>query len=275
MKVNADVKGNPLPCELYLDGYLKDNLDILYKLVVKDWDGINVTWGYEGDGKSVFELQKNLYMDANFNLDHVVFTPKQFEECIDSAPKQSAILWDEADILAGNWWDEILQALKSKFKRIRSKNLFVSLVTPTVFDMDKYFVIHRTRFGVEVYSSGADRGFFKFFDREKKKTMFLKGRRDWNTNVVKPSFYGRFMKLPEGFPIDMEAYNIKKDEATRELIALQGLSKAERVVRFRRDVLGRLTKFVDSKYSEKWTQEEYAHLFGVDRSAISRDLDSN
>ena len=271
MKVNQDVRGRPLPCELYMDGYLKTNLDTLFKLVSKQWDGINCTWGYEGDGKTVLEMQKNLYLNADFNLDNIVFNPEQFNEAVDNAKQYDTILWDEADILAGNWWDDILQTLISKFKRIRSKNLFVSLVTPTVFDMNRYFVIHRTRFGIEVYSKGFERGYFKFFNRARKKTMYLKGKRDWNTNVVKPNFIGRFTNLPVGFPVDMIAYNNKKDEATIDLMKAQGLSKLQHLAKYRKTCLIKLKEFLD-KGGIKATQEEYSNIFGVDRSNISRDL---
>lgn len=269
-KLRTDVRGRPLDCELYMDGYLKSNLQGLYEFVRNDWDGIGFVTGYEGDGKTVLGMQMAHYLDADFNLENVVFTAGQFEERVDEADPFTAIVWDEADDLSKGWWDDMLQALISKFKRIRSKNLFIILITPTIFDLQKYFVIHRTRFLIEVYSDGTIRGFFKFFNRERKKDLYIKGKRHWDMDAASSNFKGRFTKLPEGFPIDWDSYNEKKDEATEAMLALQGQNKQQVVVKYRRDCVKRLYDLLERKGLD-WNQQDIAEVFGVDRTTVSKD----
>lgn len=217
-KVVTDVKGNKLPCELYVDGYMYENLKIMHDLVERDWDNIGFYCGYEGDGKTVMAFLNALVLDSSFNLNKVVFTPEQFSVAVDDAPKGSVIVWDEADDLAAGWNNSIVLAVKQKLKRIRSHNLHIELVTPSLFDVNKYFVISRTRYLIHIYSHGVERGFFRFFNMEGKKDLYINGRREWNWNAAKPAFKGRFTKLPDGFPIDWKEYQAKKDEATAGIL---------------------------------------------------------
>ena len=83
VKVKTDVNGNALPCEIYLDGTEKENLDFYNKKRNLDWDVVGAVVGLEGDGKSIFTAQRALYMDHKFNVDNIVFTEYQFYEAVD------------------------------------------------------------------------------------------------------------------------------------------------------------------------------------------------
>lgn len=272
VKVNEDVQGRPLPCELYFDGYLRKNMEFMGSLPAHDWDNIGLVVGYEGDGKSVFSHQMALGLDAEFCLDHIVFTPEEFEQAVDKAPKGSAIVWDEADDLASAWYDDMLKALKRKMKTIRDKNLHIILVTPTLFDLNKYFAISRTRWVAHIFAEGLTRGFFRFFARDRKKTLYLKGRSDWDMQAAKPNFYGRFTDYPEGFPIDVSAYKEKKHSATEGIIeAGRRLGKNEIEANYRKAAVER---FVELREANDWPlrDSDIAEVFGVHRTTISKDL---
>ena len=259
---------------LYMDGYLHKNLTALQNIVRKDWDCIGLYVGYEGDGKTVKAMQDALFFDKDFNIDKVVFTPEQFSEAVDNAPKYSVVLWDEADeVVAANWANKTTIAITRKLKRIRSKNLFILLVTPTFFDLGKYFATHRTRYMIHIYSEGTQRGYLRFFNREKKKLLYLKGKKEWDLNCVRPNFLGRFTKLPDNFPIDWKEYQAKKDEAT---VGLEDNNHHDDGVRlkiqeFRGQSLVRLERLIFQKFNKKLTNFELAHIFDVDRSTITKD----
>jgi hypothetical protein len=68
--------------EYYMDGYLKQNLDIAKKVITKDWDMLFVMDGSEGSGKSVLTMQSAYYCDSSLTLDRVVFTPLKFRKAI-------------------------------------------------------------------------------------------------------------------------------------------------------------------------------------------------
>lgn len=232
-------------CEIYLDGTLRENLDILKEFVARDWDSIGLLTGEEGDGKSSFAAQICYYLDPSFNIDKIVFNAEQFDKAVESLPPGSAILWDEADDWSRHYADRMLIALKRQFKRIRSKRFHIILSTPTFFDMNKYLAIHRSRYMIEVYSNGLERGFFKFYSRSDKQFLFFKGGKFWDTGAQDPSFRGRFCKIPEGFPVDFSPngeYQQKKDLATKDLlIGAKKASGQEAVALYKLDCVKRGT----------------------------------
>ena len=279
VKVKTDVKGNPLPCEIYLDGTEKKNLDALRLKQKKKWDVIGIVVGSEGDGKSVYAMQRALYFDANFNIDNIVFTSKDFLDAVNDKekfPNGSCILWDEADDLGDHWASSITKTLTKTFKRIRKRQLFILLVTPTFFDLNKYFAIHRLRFLIHIHSSGLDRGFFRFFSSRRKKDLYIFGKQMWNMRLpnVKSNFIGRFTKLPKDFPVDFSEdgeYETKKDSATAELGDLL-FSKKDMEIHLRK-------KFVLSLWNNlflekiKPSQRIISNLLGLSRDQVRGDIE--
>jgi hypothetical protein len=209
--VKVDCNG----CEIYLDGYMKENLDFLKKKVKLKWDGVSLWVGDEGDGKTTMALQAALYLDPNLCLENITFNPEDFEEAVNRAAPFTSIVWDEADALGGHWANVMVQAMKRLMKRIRSKQLYIFLVTPTMFDLGKYFVIHRTQVLIHIYSTGLERGKFRMFVGDKKRNLYFYGYKMWNMKAERPNFIGSFTNLPKNFPIDMRAYEVKKDESTQ------------------------------------------------------------
>lgn len=277
VKVKQDVKGRPLQCEIYLDETLKNNLDDLNKIVNKDWDGFGLIVGYEGDGKSVFAQQVAYYLDANFNIDNIVFNIKQFKEATENAPPNSCIVFDESDALAKNWQDTTLNELVAYAKRMRSKNLFVLFVTPTFFDMSWYFAAHRSRFMLHVYSKGLQRGFFRFFNKQRKFNLYNDGKKYKNmylnkNKYHKPNFIGRFTKIPAGFCISEEEYNAKKDEATSEVLeANKEKNSTYAKQKYRRSVLKNFIDFCDRNNIDH-DYKVYSKVLAVSNDTIYKDL---
>lgn len=205
--------------EIYLDGYLKENLDLVSKRVHKDWDCVAICTGQEGDGKTTLAAECCYYLDPKFKLDNVVFNAEQFEELVDKAEPYSAVLWDECDELGGHWANRMLMAIKRKFMRIRSKNLFIFLVTPSLFHLNMYFVMHRPLFLLQVYSDKMERGFFNFYSRNGLQALYIHGKKAWNMKAWNPDFYGRFTQWPDGFSLNKGEYNFKKNQAVKNMLA--------------------------------------------------------
>lgn len=205
--------------KLYLDGYLQQNLDHIRERVHKDWDCVGLITGEEGSGKTEVACEVAFYLDNSFNLNKIVFNAEQFEEVVDKAEPYTAIVWDEADDLGGHWANQMLMAIKKKFMRIRSKNLYIFLVTPSLFHLSIYFVMHRPLFLMDVYSDKLERGYFKFFAKAELKNLYIHGKKYWNMNAWKPNFRGRFTKWPVGFPVDRQGYKDKKAAAVKDMIS--------------------------------------------------------
>lgn len=277
VKVKEDVNGNPLPCEIYLDGKMKQNFDFYNKKRNLNWDVVGAVVGLEGDGKTVMTLQYALYMDYKFNIDHIVFTEEQFYEAVDDEvkfPDGSCLVWDEADAAAEHFASTIIRAMTKKFKRIRKRRLVIFLVTPTFFDMNRYFAVHRLRFLIEVYSNGLERGFFNYFNIVQKRLLYFEGKKYWNMGAVNSSSYGRFTDLPKGFPVDMRKgseYDKKKDEATKEISGDENGIKLPAKAKKELQLL--IHKFIaKNMLKDNITRTQIAKWFGVSNTTISELL---
>lgn len=200
--------------EKYYDQYLVNAFELIKEAVARKWDGLFYVGGYEGDGKSEFAAQMAYYFDPTYCLDRCVFTPQQFIEAVDKAQPKQAIVYDEAqDVMESTAKDKTAQEIKSLMTRIRKKQLFIIIVAPDFWRINKYLFIHRARAFLRIYSRGLDRGFFEYYNREKKHELKIKGQR-YEQLVVKPNFRGRFTHW---FPLDQEEYEAKKDAATRKI----------------------------------------------------------
>ncbi len=77
--------------------------------------------------------------------------------------------------------------------RLAQKKLFVGIVMPSFFDVDKYVAIWRSRVLIHVYTGkNFQRGHFSFYNMERKKDLYVNGKRFYNYYKPSPNFRGRF-----------------------------------------------------------------------------------
>lgn len=259
---SKDVNGNDLPCNLQIDGYLLGVLNDSEELVRKNFDCIALVTGEEGAGKTTLAMQCCLYLDHNFSNKSICFNARGFEELLQTLPKGSAILWDEADDVGSNWASAMMITLKKTFKRIRKMNYKIFLVTPTFHDLNKYFAIHRTRYLINVYAEFTERGMFRFYDAFAKKKLYINGKKEMNMRAYKSTFYGAFKNYPKGFPVDFEKYEADKDEATLLALGEKNSGKDVRMEYYQR------LRLRHEKEGIKWGNKDYAEIFGLTRQSI-------
>lgn len=216
----------------YMDFNLKKNIDsYLIPAVLKGWDCVGLVTGIEGSGKSTATMSFAKYVDPTFpgepiegraqqrKCDRIVFTPTQFMQAIDDAKPGQAIVFDEAvmGFMATDASTEMQKILVKKMVTIRKKRLFIFIVLPSIFLLRMYMAVFRTRYGIHFYSpDGLERGFFKFYSYERKRELYINGKKDFNQAVVQPDFLGRCTNT-EGYFFDVEEYEKKKDDAIIEL----------------------------------------------------------
>ena len=213
-----------------MNSLLKFQLDIMVNAVQYDFDSIIIIDGeIEGSGKSVLAQQVGYYMawkcGKTMSLNHIVFTPNQFLEAIDNAEKRECIIWDEAYQGSSKWrqMSKINQVIMSRLQKIRQKNLFIVIVLPYFFDLNSYLAVPRSWFLIHVEIKNQMevteqeevnfdkpifvRGFFQFYSRARKKSLFFQGRREYNYDYVRGNFIGNF---PQYYCVDEIAYKDKK-----------------------------------------------------------------
>ncbi|MFW6130315.1 MAG: hypothetical protein ACOC56_03950, partial [Atribacterota bacterium] len=184
----------------FIEPWIKNRFDnkIIPDLEKKDKDCIIAFDGKEGSGKSFLAIQWCKYIDPSFNLSRVVFTPEEFREAIYRAKKGQAILFDEAftGFSSRSALSGVNRTLISLMMQIRQKNLFIGIVLPTFFLLDKYISLFRTRVLVHVYENKGRRGFFRVYSSKKKRLLIMnKDSRTYSYGVrskKKGRFYGVF-----------------------------------------------------------------------------------
>lgn len=231
--------------EYFLEDWVKDRFDnkILPDLKKRDKDCIIAVDGKEGSGKSTMGLQWCKYIDPTFDLSRVVFTPEEFREVIYRAKKGQAIMFDEAftgfssrAALSG-----VNRTLISLMMQIRQKNLFIVIVLPTVFLLDKYISLFRTRVLIHVYENHNRRGYFRIYSSKKKRQLIMaKEARTYSYGVYskkKGRFYGVFALGEE----NEEKYREKKMKAL-ELAEKNPMSAGQIKYREQRNIVIYLLK---------------------------------
>ena len=170
-----------------------------------------------------------------FNLNYIVWTPKQFERVVNTAPPHSAILFDEF-VLAGLGTEamtKVQNTIKKYFTLIRKRQLYIVLIIPYIFLLSSYFAVARTRALIHVTSpDGIKRGYFKFYSYTQKKDLFFYGKKQWKYSK-KYSFMGYSkVKELEEMGIDSDIYDRKKDKATQSIMDDENKAQRQWINRF-------------------------------------------
>lgn len=203
----------------FLEPWIKKKFDekIMPDIQKKDKDCIIAIDGKEGSGKTYLALQWCKYIDPSFNLSRVCFTPEEFREAVYNAKKNQAVLFDEAftGFSSRASLSGVNKTLISLMMQVRQKNLFIVIVLPTVFLLDKYISLFRTRVLIHVYEVNGRRGFFKVYSSRKKRLLLLhKDSKVYSYGIStnkRGRFYGVFALGDE----EEEKYRKKKENALK------------------------------------------------------------
>lgn len=207
---------------IYIDGRLKEKLEklIFPELQKKDKDAVFIVDGKERSGKSKFSDALGAYaayfMKSHYGLDSVCMTPFEFKSKVMQANKNDVIIYDEAHRGMGSRraLSEINNILIDLMMEMGQKNLFVIIVLPTFFMLDRYPALYRARGLFHVYERGKSRGFWVYFNTKRKERLYLLGKKMLNYNCMRwPPFKGRFTGV---WAIDEEAYRRKKANSFKE-----------------------------------------------------------
>ena len=224
--------------KIFIDDFLKKQLDrkVIPMLKKKDMDAIFVVDGKERCGKSVFAMGIGGYVanqfNSTFDLSNICLNPLEFKKKVSEASKGEVVIYDEAHRGMGSVGalSEINKLLKDLMMEMGQKNLFVFVVLPTFFLLERYVALFRTIGLFHVYTNKGRRGFWVYFNEKNKKNLFLRGKRDFNYNCMAyPRFRGRFF---DQYPVDETDYREKKRQsfteasrATKEEVARRDMKR--------------------------------------------------
>jgi hypothetical protein len=246
---------------------LKRNLDekVIPDLHKKDSDCFLTIDGEEGGGKSWLAFQIAKYVDPSFNLSRVVFSAEDFRDAILKAKKGQCVVFDEAftGLSSRASLSMINKVLISLTMQMRQKNLFIIIVLPSFFLLDKYIALFRSRALIHVYKSKGRRGYFILYNKKLKKYLYLVGQKTYSYHhkTVRSNFRGRFYgKFALGDEKVEKLYRKKKLKAL-EQTELNPMSAGQAKYKTQRDVLlWRLRKELKMTYQE---MENYLNEYDI------------
>jgi len=196
--------------EVFIDDALARIADEAKEAVTKrDFDAIFLIDGMEGSGKSTLAATLACYLDPTFNLDRMCFEAKEFIEKVTTAQKFQCVVLDEAfaALNSRQALSRVNRAIIGMLSEIRAKNLFIIVILPSFFDLDKNIALWRSKILLHVYLKNGRRGQFSVFDYEKKKLLYMMGKKFYSYAKPRANFVARFNK---DFPLDKEEYNKRK-----------------------------------------------------------------
>lgn len=203
--------------QCYIDPIMAEQLLMIKKAVIKkDRDYVMVIDGEEGSGKSVLAMQIASFLDPKFNLDGVVFNADQFMKAIRTTRRHTCILLDEA-FNASNArasLSQVNRAMLGVATEMRQRNLFIIMVIPSFFDLDKYFALWRCKCLIHVYfRKDGSRGRYILFPKTKKKYLYLNGKKTYNYSKPKSPYPP--LVFNNTYIVDEMEYREKKAKAFR------------------------------------------------------------
>ncbi len=247
-----------------MDGYILKNLQFV-KERVKYHNNMMVCIvdGKVGSGKSTLAAQLAYFCtDGKFTLDQETFTSNQTSQVMKNIFKGGAIVVDEA-------FDQMNRRTSrssnnmltiSLLQRMRMKKVFIFIILPYIFDLDKNIILGLADTFIHCYRKPfGPRGQYAVYDEEGIKNLWLFGRQSYSYSekIAKPNFRGKFTKY---FPLDFQAYEDKKEKSMDALIK-QGVTENSKYVIQRNNLI------IESKNSGR-SVEEICKVVGLKSRAV-------
>lgn len=220
----------------HIDKKLKDKWDRIKsgKLIDLNEDRVYIIDGRERSGKSSFAFQQAKYLDPKFDISQICLTPESFLYQIKNAERGKVIVFDEAfrGLSSKSTRSKVNKAIVEALMEVGQRNLCIFIVLPTIFLLEIYAAVFRSECLFHVYkmksksSSGKRLRAFKIYNYEKKKVLYLRGKRK-HFSYAYPKIRrakGRFFvhktkEYPTGIPYNtfqMDEYVKKKQKAFSE-----------------------------------------------------------
>lgn len=193
-----------------IDKVKRGNIDRLYVIDGREGEG----------GKSTLAMQLAYAVDPTFNLDDICFKADSFADRIRETKQYKAIIFDEAfhGLSSKGTLSKQNKLIIRLLMECRQRNLFVFIVLPSIFMLEKYVAIFRSQALIHCFASKKDikRKYYRIYNYTNKKLLYILGkdRLSYTRPAIKNS-YRFYAKLPP--VIDRAVYDKKKLDAFRDL----------------------------------------------------------
>ena len=259
--------------QYYMDGYLKENLDILkQKLVKDDWFFIIIISGSNRVrvGKSTIAQQISYYLDDTYDFQSLIFNSEKLADTMMKIGKGKVGHIDEGK--EGFDSKRALESLQKDLMDFLSQagqlNQFIILVVPEFFDLNKSIATSQSICLINCYCNPKnlfERGYFQFFNIDHKNKLYYYGKKQGNNYLcVKPNFIGRFTNYQI---LDRTKYNKIKMQELEFLKERQEKRREE--VKYINKLRQQRAILIQELYNMGKDQYEIANIINGHQSEIS------
>ena len=255
---------------IYIDGFLKKNLDIAGDAVPNKNDMfLGLIDGRSGSGKSTLVDQLAYYQTkGNFSLAEKSFTVADFSELLSEAKKGDTnnckILDEGYEINKKKTQSKANYNILRQLQRVRNKGQFLWICLPSVYDLDKNIILNLATVFIHCYRKKGlygERGHYLVYDAHRLKLLYLKCR-DTLSYSISANFSGSFNhKFPSG---SYEDYEKKKDEAFERI---ESENEKNSIVMDQRNMA-----IFNLKTQFNMTQVQISKALDMNQSTVSRVL---
>ena len=200
--------------------------------------------GYSGVGKSHTVQFFAKYLCPWFDESYYCFSFQEFFDKCTTCPEHSVVILDECfesmNTKAGI--SKEFHKVVSFLQVIRQRHLYIFLLLPNFFDLNKSIALYNTSLLFVCYEDGDKRGFYVVFDRIRKKNLFINGHKMQDYSVEFPNIRGR---VNSECIINWEKYEKrKKEHLLQQLKEEEEIKKArpsierDKLLAYNKEILG-------------------------------------
>lgn len=189
------------------------------QIIEADQDRVIIITGREGSGKSTLAAQMAWEFDKTFGLDDILFNAEDFAKRIREVKKHKAIVFDEAfnGLSSKGALSKENKGLIRLLQECRQRNLFIIIVLPSVFLLEKYVAVFRSNYliNTQINRRNPKNRFCQIYNYHNKKLLYIFGKK--LMDYARPKLYKKYNFSRKWPPtIVKEGYDAKKTIAFRE-----------------------------------------------------------
>lgn len=221
-------------------------------LDLKKTNGRNDTW--------TDIMNRKHKLDLKFTMNNLVWRPEDLIKRAFELPKYSFILLDEWE--DATYWSKLGITLRQFFRKCRQLNLFMMVIIPNWFQLPLAYAVSRSVFSIDIrFTKNFTRGSFYFYDFQSKRTLFVRGRKEHNYRVARPTLWGAFT---DGYGVPDKEYRQAKLED------MYRYDKEDIPKETPEQVRARLIKQIYLGFEGKISQRKFAKVLGITQQSVSR-----
>lgn len=265
---------------LYYDDMLYQNLKILAEAMMKDNSFLILVSSQAlsvRTGKSTFvqhtaeawnHILLNEYgIKRELTMANIAFNAEEFEKKAfalhEKGDKNGVIILDESDDLTGHSLSQEVKSIKRFLRKAGQLNLLMIMILPDFFEFPKSIAVNRSVALITVdYGDRFERGHWKFYDFQKKKSLYIIGKKFNDYSVVAPTLRGGFSG---NYLVNEEEY---RKEKFRDLKEDSEKQKERNLNSIKKSIMTKIFCDTYKRFKGKITMKELSECFGIsDRTA--------